>query len=240
MSDKTHYFHFTLGPVQGFVSQARRTRDFWAGSFILSWLAAVAIQAVKYQDGKVEFPQPDKDYMAWLIGKGEQDKAPTQGSIPNRFKGLVAEVNPNTFNPHAVVESVQEAWKALAEIVWETDLKAHSNGVQRNIWDRQINNFWDMSWVITDDKDDSSVLDKRKNWRTYAPPEEPGVKCAMMDGWQDLSGEKRPNRKAMNENFWDRVRDSGKGSMKSDLRRNEALCAIAFVKRRFSRHFDKI
>lgn len=39
------YFHITLGPVQGFVSQARRTRDFWAGSFLLSWLAAVAIKS---------------------------------------------------------------------------------------------------------------------------------------------------------------------------------------------------
>ena len=53
MTDKTHYFHFTLGPVQGFVSQARRTRDFWAGSFILSWLAAVAIKAVQHQKGDI-------------------------------------------------------------------------------------------------------------------------------------------------------------------------------------------
>ncbi|MDQ3773077.1 MAG: hypothetical protein M3461_01130 [Pseudomonadota bacterium] len=30
--------HFTLGPVQGFVAQARRTRDLWGGSFLLSWL----------------------------------------------------------------------------------------------------------------------------------------------------------------------------------------------------------
>ena len=239
MSNNTHYFHFTLGPVQGFVSQARRTRDFWAGSFILSWLAAVAIQAVKHQKGKVEFPQPDDNYMAWLVGDGKKGTEPTQGSIPNRFKGLVAAVDPR-FKPEAVVNAVQEAWKALAEKVWEADLAAITKGVQRNIWDRQVSNFWDMSWVITEDEKDSSALDKRKNWRTYAPPEEPGVKCAMMDGWQELSGEKRPNRKAMNENFWDKVRDSGKGSMKSDLRKNEALCAIAFVKRRFSRHFKNL
>lgn len=242
MNNNTHYFHFTLGPVQGFVSQARRTRDFWAGSFILSWLAAVAIQAVKHQDGKVEFPQPDEDYMAWLIGEGKKNR-PTQGSIPNRFKGLVAEVD-TKFKPEAVVNAVQEAWKALAEEVWKADLehiktKDGKNNVQRNIWDRQINNFWDMSWVITTGKDDSSALDKRKNWRTYAPPEEPGVKCAMMDGWQELSGEKRPNREAMNV-FWNKVRIMGSNGMESDLRSNEALCAIAFVKRRFSRHFHKL
>ncbi|OQX15232.1 MAG: type III-B CRISPR-associated protein Cas10/Cmr2 [Thiothrix lacustris] len=235
---KPHYFHFTLGPVQGFVSQARRTRDFWAGSFILSWLAAVAIQAVKHQGGKVEFPQPDENYMAWLVGEGKGNK-PTQGSIPNRFKGMVASVDPTTFNPVAVTDSVQEAWKALAEVIWKADLQAFSSNVQRNIWERQISNFWDMSWVITAAENDSSVLDKRKNWRTYTPPEEPGVKCAMMDGWQELSGEKRPDRKAMNV-FWDKVRIMGKNGMSSDLRRNEALCAIAFVKRRFSRHFHKL
>ena len=242
MTDNKHYFHFTLGPVQGFVSQARRTRDFWAGSFILSWLAAVAIQAVKHQGGKVEFPQPDDNYMAWLVGDDtakNKDKIPIQGSIPNRFKGMVASVDPATFNPVAVTDSVQEAWKALAEVIWKADLQAFSGNVQRNIWDRQISNFWDMSWVITAAENDSSALDKRKNWRTYTPPEEPGVKCAMMDGWQELSGEKRPDRKAMNV-FWDKVRIMGKNGMSSDLRRNEALCAIAFVKRRFSRHFDKL
>ena len=232
----THHFHFTLGPVQGFVSQARRTRDFWAGSFILSWLAAVAMKAVTHQNGTIEFPQADENFMAWLIGEGKKDNEPKQGSIPNRFK---AAIDPNKFDPDLVTQAVQEAWKALAEIVWEADLKAHSNGVQRNIWDRQISNFWDMSWVITEDKNDSSVLDKRKNWRTYNPPEEPGVKCAMMDGWQELSGEKQPNRKAMNL-FWDLVRETGKAGMKSDLRPNEALCAIAFVKRRFSRHFENL
>jgi CRISPR-associated protein Cmr2 len=162
MSDnKQHYFHFTLGPVQGFVSQARRTRDFWAGSFILSWLAAVAIQAVKHQDGKVEFPKPDEDYMAWLIGKGKSNK-PMQGSIPNRFKGLVAAVNPDTFKPEQVVDAVQEAWKALADSVWERDLGDFSPSSEASlIWERQIGSFWDMSWVITPEQNDSSALDKR-------------------------------------------------------------------------------
>ena len=243
-----HYFHFTLGPVQGFVSQARRTRDFWAGSFILSWLAAVAIQATRHQGGTVAFPQPDEDYMAWLIGEGKKGTEPTQGSIPNRFKGLVAEVNPNSFNPHTVVKSVQEAWKALAEVVWNADLeqikiKDDKNDIQRNIWNRQINNFWDMSWVITEDKNDSSALDKRKNWRTYVSPEEPGVKCMMMDGWQELSGAKSPVKPEglKLEEFWKTVRKQAKcEGIKSDLRENEVLCAIAFVKRRFSRHFHKL
>ncbi|MEN9501703.1 MAG: hypothetical protein RI964_988 [Pseudomonadota bacterium] len=239
MNDKTHYFYFTLGPVQGFVSQARRTRDFWAGSFILSWLAAVAIKAVKHQGGEIQFPHADENYMKWLIGDGKENK-PTQGSIPNRFKGLVAAVDPNTFKPDEVVKAVQEAWKALADKVWEEDLGDVSPSSETaRIWERQIPNFWDMSWVVTKDKDDSSVLDKRKNWRTYVAPKENGVKCSMMDGWQELSGEERPDRKKMNV-FWDAICTNGRYGMKSDLRKNEALCSMAFVKRRFSRHFAKI
>ena len=54
MADR-QYFHFTLGPVQGFVAQARRTRDFWAGSFLLSWLSGVAMAAVRRQQGQIQF-----------------------------------------------------------------------------------------------------------------------------------------------------------------------------------------
>jgi len=37
------YLHFSVGPVQSFIGEARRTRDFWAGSFLLSWLSGVAM-----------------------------------------------------------------------------------------------------------------------------------------------------------------------------------------------------
>jgi CRISPR-associated protein Cmr2 len=194
---------------------------------------------VEHQKGEIQFPHADDEYMKWLIGTGKQGTEPLQGSIPNRFRGLVAQVDPNTFDPKAVVNAVQEAWQALANEVWAQDLGLGSDSPADAIWERQIRQFWDMSWVITEDENDSSALDKRKNWRTYTPPNEPGVKCAMMDGWQELSGELSPNRSAMNK-FWKSVRDNGRYGMKSDLAENEALCAIAFVKRRFSRHFAKL
>jgi len=63
---KSRYFHLTLGPVQGFVAQARRSRDFWAGSFILSWLSGVAMSAVRTQGGEIIFPKADENFLAWL------------------------------------------------------------------------------------------------------------------------------------------------------------------------------
>ena len=37
-------FEFSVGPVQAFVAQARRTGDFWGGSYLLSFLTAHAIR----------------------------------------------------------------------------------------------------------------------------------------------------------------------------------------------------
>lgn len=230
------YFHFTLGPVQGFVAQARRTRDFWAGSFLLSWLSAVAMKSVENQDGEIIFPKVSDSYLNWLENKG-QGTPPQQGCVPNRFKGGLAKV-PGDFNPQLVADSIQHAWLALAELVWQQDLK-DCPAATREIWDRQVSQFWEISWALSDNKDESNLLDRRKNWRTYLPPAEAGVKCMMMDGWQELSGIATPNAKGL-KLFWDGLRQTGKHGMASDLRDSEYLCAIGFIKRRFARCFEKL
>lgn len=229
------YFHFTLGPVQSFVSQARRTRDFWAGSFLLSWLSAVAMQSVKAQhkDNQIVFPASDQNFLNYLIGDQSGEK-PTQGSVPNRFKAVVSD----DFEAQWVVKDVQAAWKELADLVFAADIQKHANEKTQKIWNRQIEHFWDIGWVLTEDKDDNAALDRRKNWRSYASPEEAGVKCMMMDGWQELSGTETPYRKSLAD-FWEPLRQS-QPSMLTDIRERECLCAMAFVKRRFARHFQKL
>ena len=224
-------FHFTLGPVQGFVAQARRTRDFWAGSFLLSWLAGAAMQTVINQGGRIIFPTADRDYLAWLCDSG-QGRRPRQGSIPNRFKATVSD----HFDPVSVEQAVRIAWRAVAESVWEEDLARHCQRYPDShaIWDRQINGFWEIAWAIGDD---DSLLDRRKNWRTQLPPVEAGIKCSVMAGWQELSGAKHPGDKIL-KGFWEELRQDG--DFKRDLADDESLCAIAFIKRRFPHYFEKV
>ena len=237
------YFHFTLGPVQGFVAQARRTRDFWAGSFILSWLVTVAMQAVEKQGGKVLFPSPDRQFMEALTGGSATLK---QGNVPNRFK---AEVPKDDFDPSAVEQAVQTAWKALAQTVLKGDFLDNKDLKNKHldltkteaIWDRQIQNFWEIQWAVIDSASESNTLDRLKNWRTHLPAPEAGVKCMSMDGWQELSGVVSPIGKDGEKlkAFWQTLRAS-KTNFALDLREGEHLCAIAFVKRRFVHYFKNL
>lgn len=228
----TQYFHFTLGPVQGFVAQARRTRDLWSGSFLLSFLSAVAIKETQKQGGTILFPLPDQDFLDALETSGQHSQ-PQQGSIPNRFK---AEVDEN-FTPQKVIQAVQTAWQAIANQVLQQDLKNHpqwSEKQQQN-WDTQIQHFWEIVWAMTEDKADAAILDKRKNWRSHLQPTQYGDKCMMMEGYQELSCAERPNAKSQKA-FWTKLQSQ----FKTDLREGEKLCAMAFVKRRFAHHFANL
>ncbi len=62
MAEQRYLFQISIGPVQEFIASARRTRDLWYGSWLLSELsraAAKAIQdATKNQDEGLIFPAP--------------------------------------------------------------------------------------------------------------------------------------------------------------------------------------
>ncbi|MBS9781365.1 MAG: type III-B CRISPR-associated protein Cas10/Cmr2 [Gammaproteobacteria bacterium] len=230
MSNK-QYFHFTIGPVQSFVGQARRTRDFWAGSFLLSWLSGVAMQSTIAQGGVVLFPQADDSFLNAISGKG--NTKPQQGSIPNRFKVIVDK----NFNPQQVVEDVQTAWQALAEIIYNKEIKEYELESTKIIWDRQVKHFWEISWVLVDDIENSSGLDCRKNWRVHYLPDESGIKCTLMGDWQELSGIEgvRKKDRENREQFWCTIAE--KNNAENDFSQKEMLCAMSYVKRRFIQYF---
>lgn len=244
---KAPWFHFTLGPVQSFVAQARRTRDFWAGSFLLSWLSGVAMCAVRVQGGEILFPRPEKVDLDWIVGAVSGESGPQHGTLPNRFLARV----PEDFDAAAVTETVREAWLKLAELVWNRDLDTlsassdnkhrHWHGQARAVWDSQHKGYWEIAWAFTERREHTNVLDRRKNWRSHFLPDEPGMKCMVMEGFQELSGfdgASDPENKGRRD-FWKWVRETVP-SGKTDLRDGEMLCALAYMKRRFARYFKDL
>ncbi len=228
----SRYLHFSLGPVQAFVAQARRTRDFWAGSFLLSWLVARAMKAVIEAGGRIVKPVVDDDAMKARV-LASQGPGPAMGSLPNHFTAGI----PDGFDGDLAARAVREAWRALADAVWAHDGLAEA-GVSGSLWQDQIESFWEIQWVIAPDAD-GRWLAMRKNWRDRMPPASRGDKCTMMGEWQELSGiESRALKRDREQQrrFWERLR-AGKGL---DLADGERLCAIAWVKRRFVHAWEEL
>ncbi|TXD34080.1 type III-B CRISPR-associated protein Cas10/Cmr2 [Lujinxingia vulgaris] len=217
-------FHFTLGPVQGFVAQSRRTRDLWASSYLLSYLAQKAIDEVAKVGGTLVLPAPSDTV--------ESPKAshvgPAHGTVPNRFMARVPEDHAEALG-EACVNAVNQAWQNIAEGVWQHFVakvapKGHDT---RKIWKRQVDHYWEMAWAAGDEP---GLLDRRKNWRSPAMSVEPGEHCMMMAQFQELSGFERQRYKERRSRdaFWEAMRES-LGAL--DLAKDERLCAIALIKR---------
>ena len=227
----TRIMHFTLGPVQGFIADARRTRDLWAGSFLLSWLSGQAMAALKAAGGDIVFPQVDDDALFKAI-KGHGG-TPYIGSLPNRFKADISKVQGDA---GAICrQAVLDSWEALHSKVWKNfivSVAAQGNDTQ-GIWSRQVDNFWEINWVTGDaDENDGQWLDLRKNWRTALPPDEPGDKCRLMGRYQELSGHPRIGSGVKQKDFWKKLAAVHDISA-LDLKEDERLCAIALIKRLF-------
>lgn len=87
--------HFSIGPVQDFVAQARRTRDLLAGSFLLSYLSGCAMAYITEHKGKIVFPRVHEDPLVKAIRKSGLKEphvdGPWIGSLPNRFTASIPE-----------------------------------------------------------------------------------------------------------------------------------------------------
>ncbi len=242
--------------VQGWIAGARRLRDYWAGSFLTSWLSACAMRALVDQKvGKVLFPVLDSDPLWRRMTKRDEELTRDErtwfvGTLPNRFKARIDQ--PELFCPgdDPCTRAAYEAWRRLAKAVWEYFIEpvAGKGKGTREIWERQIAHFWETNWVLGDDPGDGSDgawLDRRKNWRTHVATQcEPGDHCRIFGDLQELSGWVRARGEGKQQGeFWEKLREQvGKvvGSGKHEgvfelleLRPTERLSAPALVKRLF-------
>jgi len=150
---------FTIGPVQAFISAARRTQDLWAGSYLLSYLNWQAIQVIAEEIGPdaVIFPnligQPLCD--RWLQSKGvfTGDIKPEDlilPSLPNRFLAIVPASQGKELAKKAA-NAVKEAWYKISNTVREDLESLFPNGQKpqwKETWKRQIESTFDTYWQV--------------------------------------------------------------------------------------------
>lgn len=231
----TRHLHISIGPVQTFVMQARRTRDLWAGSYLLSFLTAHAMKGAQQAGGKVVRPVVRNDPMlAAVESRAPSSASPSAiGSLPNQFSVEVRDGLAVDEIAKAAEEAFAAAWRYACRAVWDrfVEAPAKHGSATRAIWDRQTEGFWELVWIATDPQDRGGLA-RRKRWRTHWLPEEPGDKCTLMPDFQELSGFERAHNKAEQERFWSVVRNRIDAL---DCDEKERLCSIALVKRLFPR-----
>jgi CRISPR-associated protein Cmr2 len=179
-SPKASLMVFSITPVQDFIGRARKLRDFWTGSLILSWLAFEGIRQVIYHLGSDHVLYPSLMGQPMVnrllrdecgLGKLEWGQSDELGegvaSFPNKFVSLVPEGQEEKL-AGTIQNGITEAWMNLGRIVREkVDAKTRKNdsGVA-DIFRRQMADFFSFHWSACPLLDESAT----DSIQTLLPP----------------------------------------------------------------------
>ncbi|MGB9794711.1 type III-B CRISPR-associated protein Cas10/Cmr2 [Caldisericum exile] len=153
-------FLFTIGPVQSFISQARKAQDFYMGSFMLSYLTFIAMEKVieKYGPTSIIYPdlyrQPLMDWylenekVKWLSIKNPHSKDIALPTIPNRFVAIIQTTDETEIKNLAneMRQAIKDEITAARDTIFK-ELKISLNDSQKNIVYNQLSDFPQIYWV---------------------------------------------------------------------------------------------
>jgi len=232
MNQTKHLLLFTIGPVQSFIAQARKTRDLKAGSWLLSDLCKKAIDHLENKySAKIIFPDTEK-----------------VESLPNRF---LAEINSNSIENlgHDLEKVVRKEFEKtsvnimLSKKILTSDLNGYND---------QIQEFLEIFWVINEYneknyaekyKEIDTYLNAIKNVRPFKQISEPaGRKCSLCGQRNALffcsshvDADKEIKTIRLKRNYFVlqsvNLKNKSKEISIVDIDEGEGLCAICFCKR---------
>jgi len=135
--NEMHLVIFHVGPVQDFIATARRSRDLWFGSWLLSELSKAAALEIVRQNG---------DDIACLVFPAPNDLAELQSedfNVPNKVVALVKQT------PASLGKAVQGAiLKRLHEIRDEAySYRKVTGSFDRTTAERQVDDMLEFFWV---------------------------------------------------------------------------------------------
>lgn len=219
-----HIFIFSIGPVQSFIAEARRTADLYAGSSILSQLSDAAANTIT-KPHQLIFP-----HSATLNNKT---------GTPNKLVAVleieagqdVAEVIKNIANK--AQKAAEKCWydmsaTAFTQLLMQLGLQ---DPTFHTLWERQKKSLLEFYWValpleggyIETYRRVNEALDARKRLRLFNQSIEEDLK-------DSLSGQRQALR-TQNENaveFWKRI---AQRPNERRVKEHERLDTIAAIKR---------
>jgi CRISPR-associated protein Cmr2 len=155
-----HLFLVTLGPIQEFIAAARRTRDLWFGSWLLSELSRAAAQAVQRAGGTLIFP-------------GELPNATTEANVANKILAVVSA------DPRELGKQVEGAVQERLMEIWQNALRQINGPIDTQAALAQIRDLPEVYWAAVELPDAAgyaqarrrveALIAARKATRDFAP-----------------------------------------------------------------------
>ena len=156
---------FSIGPVQDFIATARRTQDLWMGSYILAYLAYVAMDVIQadagYKPGQSD-DTPDPILFPVLAihpfpkGKAEAEDREHRrqlmlASLPNKFTAQVDSVEKGRQLAMKAQKRVYDVWLEITNAVQNKILGLLAEGVDwYGMWHEQSDpeKWLEIYWVV--------------------------------------------------------------------------------------------
>jgi len=163
-------FIFSLGPVQGFIAEARRVGDLDAGSEVLKRLSRAAGQAIQDNGGTLIYP------------------AHLHDDVPNKLVARVSYERIETL-AQAAEGAIKEEWQKYVSTAhaFLVTHGPHPDERWNVIWERQTGTFWEIYWAAapldrdyaTAYKNASRAFNATKRTRVFPQVKEEGVKDSL-------------------------------------------------------------
>lgn len=145
-----HLLLVTLGPVQDFIAQARRTRDLWYGSHLLSELGRAAARALVGGGAKLIFPslQAGDPQLVACLAPLRVDNTPPQNIANKLLAEVPAGVDPQQ-TARAVRQAVADYWRDEVATPVNTKCSGLLAPNIEAVWGEQIDSFLEFaaSWL---------------------------------------------------------------------------------------------
>ena len=230
---------FQFGPVQDFIHTARRTDDYWAGSFLLSYTAAQIICELKKQKSKIVFPNPGDNALVKAVCENDfNNQEALQPSLPNRVAAIIEE------DGHSQLKERLNRIKndVLKKLVARFEKVEKSLTGRSMVAKKQVEDLFEFFYAFAEYdeighkyglilKKVEKNLAARKNIRNFNQFDQYGFKCTQCGVREPLrdnhSLKENSDLRGLKE-YWKKLR---RHEYKYAFRDNERLCSVCAGKR---------
>ncbi len=154
-----HILHIAIGPVQDFIVQARRTRDLWHGSHLISELSRTAARALAQADAELLIPALDPAELEPCPGSVRANGEPPL-AVANKLYALI----PSDRAPEQIAlevrRAVQSDFQRCAREVWGEVHELLDRNVEA-AWNEQVDTLIDFTAAWTPYEGDLALARER-------------------------------------------------------------------------------